>query len=115
MGEWWGAAELGVSRSGAGSVAEAWANRVACVFLPYPYHRDEHQRWNAEPLERAGGAVIEKDMVKATANAEGAGRAIAGLMRDGARRDAMRAALARMGPADGASEAARRLLALVTD
>jgi UDP-N-acetylglucosamine--N-acetylmuramyl-(pentapeptide) pyrophosphoryl-undecaprenol N-acetylglucosamine transferase len=87
---------------------------VACVFLPYPYHRDEHQRWNAEPLERAGGAVIETDVVKAPANADGAGRAIAGLMRDGARREAMRAALGTMGPADGAAEAARRLLALIT-
>lgn len=114
MGEWWGAAELAVSRSGAGSVAEAWANRTPCVFLPYPYHKDEHQRWNAEPLASAGGAVIEKDRIEAGANVDGAGRAIAALMKDGARRAAMRGALAELGSAGGAREVAKRVMALLS-
>jgi UDP-N-acetylglucosamine:LPS N-acetylglucosamine transferase len=113
MGEWWGAAELAVSRSGAGSVAEAWANRVACVFLPYPYHKDEHQRWNAEPLAAAGGAVLAKDAINAAANAEGAGREIAALMRDGAKRAAMGGALAKLGEAAGAGAVARRVMEML--
>jgi UDP-N-acetylglucosamine--N-acetylmuramyl-(pentapeptide) pyrophosphoryl-undecaprenol N-acetylglucosamine transferase len=94
-------------------VAEAWANRVACVFLPYPYHKDEHQRWNAEPLAAAGGAVIAKDAINATANAEGAGKEIAALMRDSTKRGGMRGALAKLGDAEGAAAAARRVMEML--
>jgi UDP-N-acetylglucosamine--N-acetylmuramyl-(pentapeptide) pyrophosphoryl-undecaprenol N-acetylglucosamine transferase len=111
MGACWGAAELAVSRAGAGSVAEAWANRVPTVFLPYPHHRDQHQRRNAEPLERAGGALIETDLIDARANLEGAGARIVALMRDDASRRAMRSALAGLGPVDGAERLARETLA----
>lgn len=113
MGDWWGAAELAVSRSGAGSVAEAWANRVACVFLPYPFHKDEHQRWNAEPLSKAGGAVLAKDAIDARANMENAGKELARLMRDAGARAAMREALATLGPAKGAADVARRVMKML--
>jgi UDP-N-acetylglucosamine:LPS N-acetylglucosamine transferase len=109
MGDWWGAAELAVCRAGAGSVAEAWANGVATVFLPYPYHKDEHQRWNAEPLARAGACVLERDLVRPDANLGKAGAAIAGLVRDPAARDRMRTALRALGPASGAVAAAERV------
>lgn len=109
MGEWWGAAELAVCRAGAGSVAEAWANGVASVFLPYPFHTDEHQRWNAEPLARVGAGALERDLVRPEANVGGAGARIAALMKDGAARRAMREALRALGPASGASAAASRV------
>lgn len=113
MGDWWGAAELAVCRAGAGSVAEAWANRVPTVFLPYPFHKDEHQRWNAEPLAVVGAAAIEKDHVDAGKNLAHAGATIVALMRDAPRRRVMRDALEKLGPANGAAEVARRVRSLL--
>lgn len=112
IGLWWGAADLAVSRAGAGSVAEAWANGVPALFLPYPHHKDQHQRHNAEPLERAGGAVIADDRVEPQANLEHLAPVLAPLLADPARRTQMRAALRALGPADGAERIARALLGL---
>jgi len=110
MGTLWGAADCAVSRCGAGSVAEAWANKVPAVFLPYPYHKDEHQRRNAEPLERAGGCEIVTDLIAPEANLPQAGAKTIALMRDAGRRDSMRAGLAALGPADGAARVARAIV-----
>jgi UDP-N-acetylglucosamine--N-acetylmuramyl-(pentapeptide) pyrophosphoryl-undecaprenol N-acetylglucosamine transferase len=125
MGQAWGAADLAVSRSGAGSVAEAWANRVPTIFMPYPYHKDQHQRANAACLERAGACVVCTDAIDPRANAgpnagpstspaSSPGAAIRALTSDDARRLSLRAALERLGPADGAHEVARTLLGLLS-
>lgn len=117
MGLAWGAATLAVSRAGAGSIAEAWANCTPSLFLPYPYHRDQHQRYNAKTLEEAGAAIIETDLIDEMANVNGAGvgssgpgAVLAELLRDGGKRQAMRSALERLGPADGARQIAEILL-----
>jgi UDP-N-acetylglucosamine--N-acetylmuramyl-(pentapeptide) pyrophosphoryl-undecaprenol N-acetylglucosamine transferase len=112
MGRVWGAADVAISRCGAGSVAEAWANRVPSVFLPYPYHKDEHQRKNAIPLERAGGAVIVKDHVDAAANEGEAGSVLLGLMDEPEKREAMTRRLRELGPPDGAGVVAEAILRL---
>jgi UDP-N-acetylglucosamine:LPS N-acetylglucosamine transferase len=109
MGPAWGAADLAVSRAGAGSVAEAWANHTPTVFLPYPYHKDQHQKFNAAPLAEAGGAVIATDRIDEAANAGEAGKTILELMGSPPKRAAMRAALVKLGPADGAERIARVL------
>ncbi len=110
MGDCWGAADVAVSRAGAGSVAEVRANRVPTVFMPYPYHRDEHQRLNAEPLAEAGAAIVAKDAIDPATNLNAAGAHLLALMREPARRAAMRDALAALGPVDGAARLARALL-----
>lgn len=110
IGLWWGAADLAISRAGAGAVSEAWCAAVPTVFLPYPFHRDQHQARNAEPLRACGGALVLRDRVSGAANAAEHGAAIVALLRDAPRRAAMRAALRRLGPADGAEAIARALL-----
>lgn len=106
----WGAADLALSRAGAGSVAEAWANRVPTLFLPYPHHRDQHQRRNALVLEQAGAAAIHTDRVDPRANLGDAGKALLALLADAPKRDRMRQALRSLGPCDGAETVARALL-----
>lgn len=101
IGPAWGASTLAVSRAGAGSVAEAWANGVPTMFMPYPHHRDQHQRRNAAALGDA--CAIVRDRIMPPANVEGeAGRTLAALIGDERERNRMRAALRRLGETDGA-------------
>jgi len=109
MGLAWGAADLALSRAGANSVAEAAANAVPTLFAPYPFHRDEHQAANAEPLVRIGGAALARDLVEPEANLAGLGRTLAELLTDPARRRSMREALERTPPGDAALAIARML------
>lgn len=109
MGAAWGAADLAVSRAGANSVAEAWAAKVPAIFLPYPYHKDEHQRINALPLERAGVCVIAKDLIEPSLNADQIGPTLIDLLAHAEKRAAMRTGFAKLGPADGAARVAAYL------
>jgi len=51
-------ASLLVCRSGASTVAEVTAAGKPAVFVPFPRAADDHQKRNAEALERAGAAVM---------------------------------------------------------
>lgn len=112
MGLAWGAADLVVSRAGANSVAEARANAVPTLFLPYPYHRDLHQQHNARPMADLGGAVVERDAIEPSANLAGPGRILRELMSDQPRRQAMREVLLANRPDDAASLVAEIVLGL---
>jgi UDP-N-acetylglucosamine--N-acetylmuramyl-(pentapeptide) pyrophosphoryl-undecaprenol N-acetylglucosamine transferase len=107
MGDAWHAADIAVSRAGAGSVAEAWANATPTIFLPNPYHADGHQRANAEPLVFAGGAVLVKDWIDAGRTFLDFGPVLADLVGDATKRDAMREALVRTHPEGGAEALAQ--------
>lgn len=110
IGDWWGAADMAVGRAGAGTVAEAWANRVPTLFMPYPYHRDQHQKRNAQALVDAGGALIIDDLIDPDANIRANLDPFAGLLKSASARAAMRGALEKLGPADGAERAALAVL-----
>ena len=109
MGLAWGSADLAISRAGASSVAEARANAVPTIFMPYPYHRDRHQENNAKPMVDAGGAVIETDNIDPARNAQAVGATMAALMADHQRRAAMRQSL-RSHPGPDAAETVARML-----
>ncbi len=109
MGDAWHAADIAVSRAGAGSVAEAWANATPTVFLPNPYHADGHQRANAEPLVAAGGAVIVTDHIDAERTLAALAPVLGELVADPSKRVAMHDALVHTRPPDGAEALAKWL------
>ena len=51
-------ADLLLCRSGASTVAEITAAGKPAIFVPFPRAADDHQRINAQALERAGAAVV---------------------------------------------------------
>jgi len=110
IGPVWGAADLVLARSGAGTVAEARASGTPAVFLPYPFHRDDHQRHNSAPLEAAGAAVVITDKVIADATAAVLIEALTPLAPGAPQLSAMTTAARRRGEADGAAVLADRLL-----
>ncbi len=54
-------ADVVVSRSGAGAVAEIAAAGKAAILVPFPYAADDHQTRNAEALARSGAARMVAD------------------------------------------------------
>lgn len=58
MGAVLSAADLVVSRAGAGAIAELAHCHAASILIPYPFAADNHQIANARFLERQGGCVV---------------------------------------------------------
>lgn len=58
MGDVISAADLVVSRAGAGSIAEIIRCRASSILIPYPYAADNHQEANARMHERHGAGLI---------------------------------------------------------
>jgi UDP-N-acetylglucosamine--N-acetylmuramyl-(pentapeptide) pyrophosphoryl-undecaprenol N-acetylglucosamine transferase len=54
-------ADLLLCRSGASTVAEITAAGKPAVFVPFPRAADDHQRVNAQALERSGAAVVVEE------------------------------------------------------
>jgi UDP-N-acetylglucosamine--N-acetylmuramyl-(pentapeptide) pyrophosphoryl-undecaprenol N-acetylglucosamine transferase len=79
-------ADLVVCRSGASTVAEITAAGKPAIFVPFPRAADDHQRVNAEALEREGAAVVvEESKLEGVWLAE----TIAALLNDSRRLQAM--------------------------
>jgi UDP-N-acetylglucosamine--N-acetylmuramyl-(pentapeptide) pyrophosphoryl-undecaprenol N-acetylglucosamine transferase len=107
MADVWSVADLCVSRSGASSCAELTACGVASILMPYPYHKDMHQRANAKVLADAGAAVLIDDEKDAKKNAEKLRPALTSLLYDQTKRRAMGDAAKKLGRADAADAVAR--------
>ena len=60
----YGAADLVICRAGATTIAEVTACGKGCIFIPFPYAADDHQRKNAESLitRGAGFMILEEDL-----------------------------------------------------
>ncbi len=52
------AAHLVIGRSGASTVAEVTAAGRPAIFVPYPHHKDQQQKMNADSVADAGGAWV---------------------------------------------------------
>ncbi|MBM44042.1 MAG: hypothetical protein CMJ36_03385 [Phycisphaerae bacterium] len=111
MGQAWGAADACVSRAGASSVAEARANLVPTIFLPYPHHGDDHQRHNAQPMVDLGGASIVVDEIDPDRTAMQLGDTLSTLLASEKLLETMRASLADAPMPDAAGLIAERILA----
>ena len=55
------AADLVVSRAGAGSLAEIARCGTPAILIPYPFAADDHQARNAERFEGQGGGILLAD------------------------------------------------------
>jgi UDP-N-acetylglucosamine--N-acetylmuramyl-(pentapeptide) pyrophosphoryl-undecaprenol N-acetylglucosamine transferase len=58
MAELMSAADLVVSRAGAGTLAELIRCETPAILVPYPQAADDHQRANAAYFERQGGGIV---------------------------------------------------------
>jgi UDP-N-acetylglucosamine--N-acetylmuramyl-(pentapeptide) pyrophosphoryl-undecaprenol N-acetylglucosamine transferase len=101
------AADLTLCRAGASTIAELAATAVPAVVMPYPHHKDQHQRLNAVGLAQAGAAVIVDDARDAHANAESLRRQMLPILKDPAALEKMRLAAAEFGKTSAAAVVAQ--------
>jgi UDP-N-acetylglucosamine--N-acetylmuramyl-(pentapeptide) pyrophosphoryl-undecaprenol N-acetylglucosamine transferase len=106
MADVWAVTDLCISRAGASSCAELTACGVASVLMPYPYHKDMHQRYNARVLENAGAAVIVDDEKDAKKNAAKLSAIVGPLLYEQNKRTAMAEAARKLGRPEAAEAVA---------
>ena len=70
MAELMSAADLVVSRAGAGTLAELARCETPAILVPYPHAADDHQRANAAFFEKQGGGLVVEQAFLATLRAE---------------------------------------------
>jgi UDP-N-acetylglucosamine--N-acetylmuramyl-(pentapeptide) pyrophosphoryl-undecaprenol N-acetylglucosamine transferase len=102
MGAAYAAADLVVARAGAMTCAEVTAVGLPAILVPYPHAADDHQRRNAEVLERAGAArmILESEL---------SGERLAAVLREFIEDPAGRAAMGARARALGRADAAARV------
>ena len=110
MGVVLSAADLVVSRAGAGGIAELAACRRPAVLIPYPYAAADHQTANAAAHLRAGaGFMLSQDELGELAGL------VEQLLVDEAKLKGMQEALEKIDPRKAAETIADDLLALTLD
>jgi UDP-N-acetylglucosamine--N-acetylmuramyl-(pentapeptide) pyrophosphoryl-undecaprenol N-acetylglucosamine transferase len=104
----YGRADLVVCRAGATTIAEVTVSGKACIFIPYPYAVDDHQRKNAEALlERgAGFMILDREL-----SGEALAKLIGELVRDPEKLANTGRNAAALGRPDAASEIVDAMLA----
>ncbi len=113
MADVWAVADLAISRSGASSCAELTACGVPSILMPYPYHKDLHQRANAKVLADGGAAILMDDEKDKQKNADKLRPILQSLLQDGARQSAMAAAAQKLGRPDAAKAVADVLAGMI--
>ena len=113
MADVWAVTDLTVSRAGGSTCAELTALGIPSILMPYPFHKDMHQRYNGKVLEDAGGAVVMTDAMNRQKNAETLRPLLESLLYDAPKRQKMAAAAKALGKPDAADRVARVLLDLL--
>jgi UDP-N-acetylglucosamine--N-acetylmuramyl-(pentapeptide) pyrophosphoryl-undecaprenol N-acetylglucosamine transferase len=113
MADVWAAADLAISRSGASSCAELTASGVPSILMPYPYHKDLHQRANAKVLADAGAAILLDDEKDAAKNAAKLRALLEPLLCDATKRQQMADAAKKLGRPDAAKAVAEVLAGMI--
>lgn len=113
MADVWSAADLAISRAGASSCAELTACGVPAIFMPYPFHKDLHQRANAKALADAGAAMMIDDEKNPKKNAEKLQPIVESLLYDAARRQSMADAARKLGKPEAADAVAAVIKGMV--
>jgi len=96
-------ASLLVCRSGASTVAEVTAAGKAAIFVPFPRAADDHQKRNAEALERVGAALM---LQQSELTPDSLIEAVTSLLNDQSRLKAMAEAARRLSHPHAASDIA---------
>ena len=99
-------ADLVISRAGASSLAEITAAGCPSILMPYPYHRDQHQRSNALVLADAGAAILLEDRADGADNANRLAPLLSKLLGDSAALERMAGAARGLGRPDAAKQVA---------
>lgn len=109
MADVWAVADLAISRSGASSCAELTACGIPSILMPYPFHKDLHQRANAKVLADAGAAVLVDDQRDPRKNAQTLKPIVESLIYDLNKRQSMSAAAKKLGRPDAADAVAAKI------
>lgn len=112
MDDIWAVSDLAISRSGASSCAELTACGVPSILMPYPFHKDLHQRANAKALADAGAAILVDDEKDRRKNADKLRPALESVLYDAPKRQAMAAAARKLGQPDAATQVAHVVTAM---
>ncbi len=103
------AADLVIGRAGAMSVAEFAASGTPAICLPYPYHKDMHQKQNAQFLVDNGCAVIVDDLCDTEKTASALWPVLCELMSNDKKRELMRQKCAALAKPDAAAAIVRKI------
>lgn len=101
------AADVVVSRAGAGSLFDIAAAGKAAILVPYPYATDDHQLKNARYFTERGAAELMPDE---EVSAENLRSRVETLLEDDERRRLLERGMAGLATPDASDEVARRVL-----
>ncbi|MFA5291676.1 MAG: UDP-N-acetylglucosamine--N-acetylmuramyl-(pentapeptide) pyrophosphoryl-undecaprenol N-acetylglucosamine transferase [Phycisphaerae bacterium] len=104
------AADLVIGRAGAMSVAEFAASGTPAICLPYPYHKDQHQRLNGQFLVDAGCGRLVDDLCDTEKTAMLLWAVLCELMNSDEKRAQMKRNCAGLARSDAVVQIARKLL-----
>ena len=107
IGPYLAAADVVVSRAGAGSLFDIAAAGKAAILIPFPYATGDHQLHNATYFTERGAAELMPDAEVAAASLR---RRVEGLLRDDSRRERLAERIKNLATPHAAGEVADKLM-----